>query len=112
MDTVNNLRTLPATRFTGADLRAALDPADHDAIVDAATRDVAAELDALGIDSANLPAQHRDRIIATRAMWRALVLEDRSASARELGHDFERQLDALLLREESLPPSKKRRAAH
>lgn len=110
MDT--NLRTLPDHRFTGADLRAAMDPADHDSIVEAATRDVAAELDALGIDSASLPAQHMRRLVGTRAQWRCLVLEDRAASAREVGHDFERQLDALLLREELQPQPKKRRAAH
>lgn len=114
MDT-DNLRTLPTSSrplLTGADLERAM-AHDPDTIVALAEQDAVSDLEAVGLDPAQVPVPHLRRLVITRAVWRSSVLQDRAATAREVDSDYQRQIDALLLLTELQPPKKKRgRAAH
>jgi hypothetical protein len=114
MDT-DNLRPFPSNRVcSGADLTRAM-RTDEDTIVALAEQDVACDLNALGLDFAEVAREHLRRLITARAQWRSMVLQDREGSARELGADYLRQLEDVLLMSELQPAknSKKRsKAAH
>jgi hypothetical protein len=113
MDTIN-LHHLPANRtVTGADLKAAMSDS-LSVVLELAGRDVASDLQALGLELAEVaPEQHR-RLVLARGQWRMLVLQDRAAAAAEVNADYLRVLEDALLMAELQPktPKKRSKAAH